>query len=80
MSTYQLMHQLDQDDSGMVEFVEFVRVMAKRAEKEKIIQKEEEFKNAFKVQILFLNEIYIHHYIFFRCLTVMGAGRCLVLS
>ena len=43
------MHQLDQDDSGMVEFVEFVRVMAKRAEEERIALKEKEFKNAFKV-------------------------------
>ena len=47
------MQQLDQDKSGMVEFGEFVRVMAKRAEEQKISQKEQEFNSAFKVCMLF---------------------------
>ena len=46
-----MMKQLDQDESGMIEFKEFVRVMAKRAEEAKIMQKEKEFKEAFKVRI-----------------------------
>ena len=46
--SFQLMKQLDQDDSGMIEFKEFVRVMARRAAEEKIKQKEEEFMDAFK--------------------------------
>ena len=50
--TLQLMKQLDQDDSGMIEFKEFVRVMARRAAEEKINQKEEEFMEAFKVCVV----------------------------
>ena len=46
---FQLIKQFDQDASGMVEFEEFVRVMAKKAENSKIALKEEEFRNAFKV-------------------------------
>eukprot|EP00090_Calanus_glacialis_P009105 TRINITY_DN17453_c0_g1_i1.p1 TRINITY_DN17453_c0_g1~~TRINITY_DN17453_c0_g1_i1.p1 ORF type:complete len:193 (-),score=72.28 TRINITY_DN17453_c0_g1_i1:157-735(-) len=45
----ELMKQLDQDESGMVEFEEFVRVMAKRAEETKILQKEREFREAFRM-------------------------------
>ena len=44
------MKQLDQDESGMVEFPEFVRVMAKRAESARIAQKEQEFREAFEVE------------------------------
>ena len=47
-----LMKQLDQDESGMVEFEEFVRVMAKRAEETKILQKEREFREAFRARIV----------------------------
>ena len=46
------MKQLDQDESGMVEFVEFVRVMAKRAEEAKILEKEREFRDAFRAIIV----------------------------
>lgn len=46
------MKQLDQDESGMVEFEEFVRVMAKRAEETKILQKEREFREAFRARIV----------------------------
>ena len=42
---------LDKDDSGMVEFPEFVRVMAKRAEVEAIKKKTEEFREALKVKL-----------------------------
>ena len=40
---------LDKDDSGMIEFPEFVRVMAKRAEAEEIKKKTQEFRDALKV-------------------------------
>ena len=40
---------LDKDESGLVEFPEFVRVMAKRAEVEGIKQKTQEFREALKV-------------------------------
>ena len=41
---------LDRDDSGMIEFPEFVKVMAKRAEVEAIKKKTEEFREALKVK------------------------------
>ena len=47
------MKQLDQDESGMVEFAEFVRVMAKRAEEAKIFQKEREFRDAFRARMVY---------------------------
>ena len=40
---------LDKDESGMVEFPEFARVMAKRAEVEAIKKKTQEFRDALKV-------------------------------
>ena len=39
---------LDKDESGMVEFPEFVKVMAKRAEVEEIKKKTKEFEDALK--------------------------------
>ena len=48
---FKLMKQFDTDESGMVEFAEFVRVMAKRAEESKIKKKEKEFQDAFKVGV-----------------------------
>ena len=45
----QLMKEFDSDGDGNVEFQEFVRVMAKKAENERIAQKEEEYRQAFKV-------------------------------
>ena len=43
------MEMLDKDNSGMVEFPEFVRVLAKRAEVEEIKQKRAEFYEALRV-------------------------------
>ena len=43
------MKEFDKDESGKVEFKEFVRVMAKKAENEKIAKKQKEFEDAFKV-------------------------------
>ena len=43
------MKEFDSDNSGKVELKEFVRVMAKKAEKEKIMAKEKEYMDAFKV-------------------------------
>ena len=40
---------LDKDESGMVEFSEFARVMAKRAEVEAVKKKTQEFRDALKV-------------------------------
>ena len=45
----QLMKEFDSDGDGNVEFQEFVRVMAIKAENERIAQKEEEYRQAFKV-------------------------------
>ena len=45
----QFLDMLDKDDSGMIEFPEFVRVMAKRAEAEEIKKKTQEFRDALKV-------------------------------
>ena len=45
----QIIKEFDADESGKVEFKEFVRVMAKKAENAKIMEKEEEFRKAFKV-------------------------------
>ena len=45
-----IIKEFDADESGKVEFKEFVRVMAKKAENAKIIEKEEEFRKAFQVQ------------------------------
>ena len=45
-----IIKEFDADESGKVEFKEFVRVMAKKAENSKIIEKEEEFRKAFQVQ------------------------------
>ena len=42
---------LDKDESGMVEFPEFARVMAKRAEVEAIKKKTQEFRDALKVSL-----------------------------
>ena len=44
------MEMLDKDNSGMVEFPEFVRVLAKRAEVEEIKQKRAEFYEALEVK------------------------------
>lgn len=43
------MNEFDSDESGQVEFKEFVRVMAKKAVKEKVDIKHKEFEDAFKV-------------------------------
>ena len=61
-----------------MEFREFVRVMAKKAETAKILEKEEEFRKAFEVE-RFKRKIY---YIYFlsRCSTVTGVGRSPALS
>ena len=48
--TIKIIKEFDADESGKVEFKEFVRVMAKKAENAKIIEKEEEFRKAFQVQ------------------------------
>ena len=48
--TIKIIKEFDADESGKVEFKEFVRVMAKKAENSKIIEKEEEFRKAFQVQ------------------------------
>merc|ERR1712228_981995 len=45
----QLIGQFDKDDDGMVEFIEFLKVMAGRAEQEKIKRKEKEFREAFQM-------------------------------
>ena len=45
------MKEFDSDDSGKVEFKEFLRVMANKAEVAKIKEKEKEFHDAFKVII-----------------------------
>jgi len=45
----QLMKEFDSDDSGKVEFKEFLRVMANKAEVAKIKEKEKEFHDAFKL-------------------------------
>ena len=47
----QLMEEIDSDNSGKVEFKEFVRVMAKKAESAKIAEKQKEFEDAFRVNI-----------------------------
>ena len=47
----QLMGEIDSDNSGKVEFKEFVRVMAKKAESAKIAEKQKEFEDAFRVNI-----------------------------
>jgi len=47
--TLLFLDMLDKDDSGMIEFPEFVRVMAKRAEAEEIKKKTQEFRDALKV-------------------------------
>ena len=44
-----IIKEFDADESGKVEFKEFVRVMAKKAENAKIMEKEEEFRKAFEV-------------------------------
>merc|ERR1712241_513389 len=45
----QIIKEFDADESGKVEFKEFVRVMAKKAENAKIMEKEEEFRKAFEM-------------------------------
>ena len=50
-SSMQLMEEIDSDNSGKVEFKEFVRVMAKKAESAKIAEKQKEFEDAFRVNI-----------------------------
>ena len=45
------MEEIDSDNSGKVEFKEFVRVMAKKAESAKIAEKQKEFEDAFRVNI-----------------------------
>lgn len=50
------MKEFDSDDSGKVEFKEFLRVMANKAEVAKIKEKEKEFHDAFKV-IIKMNDI-----------------------
>ena len=54
----QLMEEIDSDNSGKVEFKEFVRVMAKKAESAKIAEKQKEFEDAFRVNI-WLNMFHI---------------------
>ena len=46
---FKIIKEFDADESGKVEFKEFVRVMAKKAENAKIMEKEEEFRKAFEV-------------------------------
>ena len=52
------MEEIDSDNSGKVEFKEFVRVMAKKAESAKIAEKQKEFEDAFRVNI-WLNMFHI---------------------
>ena len=44
-----IIKEFDASKDGKVEFKEFVRVMAKKAENAKIMEKEEEFRKAFEV-------------------------------
>ena len=53
-----MMKQLDQDESGMIEFKEFVRFMAKRAEEEKIMQKARKLS---RFVFLFIQSINSNH-------------------
>ena len=73
---------LDSDESGMVEFPEFVRVMAKRAEVEAIKKKTEEFREALQVKFianLRFNVIMLHCCIC-RYLITMEMGKSVLLS